>query len=715
MTSYGSVATLERNDGPSSRSVRRTAMLVAGVGSMALLGLVALVAAGSSSEQTVLFGWGYPSMGYGGASQWMQPQMPMQEMGPRLVQLAGGGQNMPNQFAAAFPPAQSEDRSSYIKNLGKTAQTLEDQEKALEANKLKVAQEKEDVQHLYQAAVKAREENKARRAREAEDQAVTTVQHNARVHGMPWQSEMGTDISFINTAKFPGSMKGAWHHNGPFEGGEGAEALHPDASAGRGNGAAAPDTESTKAALQLAVQEKVDLDAAKTEIKMLKDEMLKDKLSGSSSKSAKAPPQQQQRKTKAAPKAQQLRMMQMQRPQPWRRAVRVMPVHAQRMAQAGAAAKLVSEPSGNDKFKDALARFIGQAGLVKMGNSKAPKRANGLKGKVVQGNQKTLFDYNLDSQADEGEDVWPYKEGATKGSPCAVSGACNHHPEDQPFNLQDDEFHAKRIEDRFKEPKEEEEPEEVVKLGDSQVGGSFDDYVTPEDAYIHNLLTSSAPGIDHFGHLAPLSKANMNIMYGPEWHTLEHDVEGHKLHSDGRGGLSSTAAEDEQAAEEEDADGEFYHDHRPAVALGDDQIGGHDQEVPTALSMPAFPGSDPDHFDHWAHDDPKNMELLNGRYWKYLKKDGILDRMTPATEAYKQQSAASHDRTLADTWGSVPHYYGFETAGGFKEARETAQGEDWHDQVFTGTDESMEDHAGTHGSDTEFFKGKKPTVLSKTK
>ena len=40
----------------------------------------------------------------------------------------------------------------------------------------------------------------------------------------------------------------------------------------------------------------------------------------------------------------------------------------------------------------------------------------------------------------------------------------------------------------------------------TQVGGSFDDYVPPKDAYVHNLLTSSAPGIDHFGHLAPLSK-----------------------------------------------------------------------------------------------------------------------------------------------------------------------------------------------------------------
>ena len=46
--------------------------------------------------------------------------------------------------------------------------------------------------------------------------------------------------------------------------------------------------------------------------------------------------------------------------------------------------------------------------------------------------------------------------------------------------------------------------------------------------------------------------------------------------------------------------------------------------------------------------------------------------------------AGSHDRTLADTWGQVPHYYGSETAGGYKEAREKALGENGQDKVFTG-------------------------------
>jgi len=34
-----------------------------------------------------------------------------------------------------------------------------------------------------------------------------------------------------------------------------------------------------------------------------------------------------------------------------------------------------------------------------------------VKGKVVEGHQKSLFDYNLDPSADPGEDVWPYKAG----------------------------------------------------------------------------------------------------------------------------------------------------------------------------------------------------------------------------------------------------------------------------------------------------------------
>ena len=550
----------------------------------------------SFSHETELFGWGYtpPMVGY--SSQWMQPQMSMPGMGPRLVQLAS--QNVPNQLAAAFPPSKSDSRAAYIDNLGSAAKSLKDQEAALEAKKRALAQEQADVQHMYDAAVKAREENKVRRAQEEEDARAAAIKQDVQAHGLPWQQEMGTDISFIPTAQFPASMKGAWHHNAPYEGGEGAQALHRDAppALAKSKDAAAPEKE---AALQLAVKEKVDLDAAKPEIKMLKDK-LAGKLGASAKNSAQQQLKQQVKekldKVKKAAKAsrpfshshgQQLRMMQMQQPQPrlmhmqpqpWRRAVRVLPVRmmqAERVAPKAAPKKPAAAKASNAQFQAALNRFITagkEAGLVKRSDRmikklmEAPSGPHGLQGKVVKGHQKSLFDYNLDSKAEPGEHVWPYKKGATMGGPCSVPGACSHHGEEEPgFTLQDDEFHAKRIEDRFKEPEEEEEPDEVVRLGDSQVGGSLDDYVPPEDAYVHNLLTSSAPGIDHFGHLAPLSKANIDIMYGPSAHTLVHNVYGHKLHSDGRGGLASTAAEDAEAEEEEDAEGEYYHDHAPAV------------------------------------------------------------------------------------------------------------------------------------------------------
>jgi hypothetical protein len=112
-----------------------------------------------------------------------------------------------------------------------------------------------------------------------------------------------------------------------------------------------------------------------------------------------------------------------------------------------------------------------------------------IKSKVVKGHQKSLFDYNLDGEEEPGEEVWPYKNEAAKGSPCSVPGACTHHLREEPyFTLQDPETFAKRLQDRFKEDEEEEEPEEVVNLGDSQVGGSFDDRVPPTQAYVHNYI-----------------------------------------------------------------------------------------------------------------------------------------------------------------------------------------------------------------------------------
>ena len=94
-----------------------------------------------------------------------------------------------------------------------------------------------------------------------------------------------------------------------------------------------------------------------------------------------------------------------------------------------------------------------------------------------------------------------------------------------------------------------------------QVGGYFDDYVPPDDAYAHSLMTSSGAlfpnSLDHFGHLAPNSKANIDLMYGPAWHaTVDRTLENHKLHSQGRGALSSTQQEEDEADEDGDADGQ---------------------------------------------------------------------------------------------------------------------------------------------------------------
>ena len=62
--------------------------------------------------------------------------------------------------------------------------------------------------------------------------------------------------------------------------------------------------------------------------------------------------------------------------------------------------------------------------------------------------------------------------------------------------------------------------------------------------------------------------------------------------------------------------------------------------------------------------------------------------------------------------GSIPHFYGFETAGGYTDARSKQQEEAGGNGVFTGTDESMEGGLGTHGSRTQYFKGKSNAKLS---
>jgi hypothetical protein len=173
-------------------------------------------------------------------------------------------------------------------------------------------------------------------------------------------------------------MKGAWHHNTPYEGAQGEKALPPAAPAAAGS---SPEI---SAALQIAVKEKVDLDAAKEEIKKLKSKLLGGGGGGgvlhtSHTDTPAFPetwkaPASAQVKTQAKGKThelkfahtqgkqgQQLRMLQASshtrslpaaaytRSLPWRRAMRVLPVP-------------------NDTFATALKRFFAageEHGLVK--------------------------------------------------------------------------------------------------------------------------------------------------------------------------------------------------------------------------------------------------------------------------------------------------------------------------------------------------------------
>ena len=139
-------------------------------------------------------------------------------------------------------------------------------------------------------------------------------------------------------------------------------------------------------------------------------------------------------------------------------------------------------------------------------------------------------------------------------------------------------------------------------------------------------------------------------MYGNDFRNSYKQIVGKELHSRGRGGQG------------------LFSDKRSR--LGDEQIDDDDREVPITLAMGKFKGKpamkrycqlkhkrynnvtwlstgeDHDHFDHWKWNSNLNQELINGRYWKSLKKDGFMDRLTPTGEAADQQSGNSHDRFL---------------------------------------------------------------------
>jgi len=185
-------------------------------------------------------------------------------------------------------------------------------------------------------------------------------------------------------------------------------------------------------------------------------------------------------------------------------------------------------------------------------------------------------------------------------------------------------------------------PQESVAFGDEELMAGLDDFIPPNDAYVHDQLTSGSYGYDHFGNLEPMSKENQELMYGTDYVALAHHIEGSPIHPVGRGGRWRT--------------------QRERVRLGDAQVGGDDREVPVKLSSPPYPGADPDHFDHWRWNSSLNQELLNGRYWKHLKRDGMTDRLTPVDEAYAQIHGGSHDRhPVADlfvqSW-NLGHGYG---------------------------------------------------------
>jgi hypothetical protein len=371
----------------------------------------------------------------------------------------------------------------------------------------------------------------------------------------------------------------------------------------------------------------------------------------------------------------------------------------------------------HDSFQAELSRFMDTARPYTYPAKKVKTlQKTEIPGKRVHGNRKSQEDYKIPveedhpSASDAGEGAYGHGEEAewlnehAKGSPCNTAGACTHYAGGHVFNLQDHEHWRKHFLKRYKKACEdgngnllegeepcvaddedaEEKPDEIVKIGDEQLMRSLDDYVPPSDAYIHNLLTSGTYGVDHFGHLAPMSSQNYDLMYGEDSKVNIRHAFGHDIHSPGRGGLDHVDRED----------------RADDVKLGDDQIGDDDEEVPTALTMPMFPGPDPDHFDHWYWESPLNQELLNGKYWKRLKKDGMMDRIMPAKEAYSHQIGDGHDRhPLPDlVVGSWNQGFGYgpskEEPLPFEHARKETHGEHWKDRVFTGTHEDMEMEKG---------------------
>mmetsp|Transcript_39842 Transcript_39842/g.96123 ORF Transcript_39842/g.96123 Transcript_39842/m.96123 type:complete len:732 (+) Transcript_39842:114-2309(+) len=316
--------------------------------------------------------------------------------------------------------------------------------------------------------------------------------------------------------------------------------------------------------------------------------------------------------------------------------------------------------------------------------------------------------------------TWTHPEH--KGSPCSVSGNCNHGSMqvNDPMAVrqrfleryfaegEDGNGHEivpggdtdasegeekEGLDDEAEQRGDEGEEEKRTKLGNNLLMMSMDDFVTRDDAYAHNELTSGAEGFDHFGHLAPHSEENRKMLYGSAFtgnHSItSQDVFGVDAHpSPTRGAVVENI-------------------------LGDHQVGGADVEVNVTEARPHAPGLERDRLGRVAPEEDYNQRLMNGRYYRVLRRDGVLDRETPVDEARAQMWGASHDRQpIPDlAFGDWNVGFGGSSTGreqAWERAREVAHGDDWRAKVNTGTHEQIEKGLGVTrnmAQEGAYFKG----------
>eukprot|EP00960_Hanusia_phi_P039738 754019-Hanusia_phi.AAC.1 len=505
-------------------------------------------------------------------------------------------------------------------------QSMEAKDKQLAETQARLKSLEEEVSQERKEVQRAISSSKSTPATGSPDVRTRKEEAAKQAAGLPWHPLMGTDISFVPTVDYPEVMKGAWHSK---------ELSSEEEAAGR-----------SSSGLQ-GMQGLPWKEGMGTDISFIPTSDFPEVMRYSWHDKEVPPglePSEQ--------KTQEMRLVK------------------SRSAAGG------EEKSENRmRFDKALKSFLSDG---------SAKRSA-----VVQGNQKTLKDYNFDGEAEEGKDEW--SSGLKyKGGPCSVPGACNHGK----FFYKGDESYMAGRHARYAaegaSSKEEEgveksrSPGEEEGLEDAQLMNSMDDYVSSEDAQMHDLLTSSAPRVDHFGHLAPNSIANQEIMYGPWYHQVEANLVGHPIHPEGKG-RRITPEEVKEAQER--AGAEFYKDYYPATELGDDQIGGADEEVPVAQARKEEASLAEDHLGSLEPDSVENQRILNGKYWKELRRDGLRDRVVEEEEGERQLVGATRDRTLADHVTDF-HFYSLPRN---------------EKKIFTGTDEDMEEKVGTLGSDSKYM------------